>query len=89
MTRITGEDLNHKWKVGARQPRFSKTGRFYMLLERFPGALFDPHGYVLFKTKEEYEQCPLLQHGNPESENQRLNVVRPGISAIPGYVKIE
>ena len=89
MPRITGEDLNRKWKIGARQTRKDEAGKFYMPLEKFPGALCDRHGYVRFDTKEAYEQCPQLQHGDPQSENQRLNVIRPGISAIPSYVRVD
>ena len=45
------------------------------------GALFDPHGYILFKTLEAYQRCPNLSHG------VKLNV-RVGISTIHGYVRI-
>ena len=52
---------------------------------RFPGALFDLNGYVVFETEEAYEQCLQLKHG------KQLNV--PGddagdISSIPGYVSM-
>ena len=84
MPRITGEYLNRKWKVGVRQPRFAEGGNFYMPLKKFPGALFDPHGYIRFETEDAYQQCPYLLHG------KRLNVrQRMGISSIPGYVKVE
>ena len=89
MTRITGEYLNRKWKIGARQTRKDEAGKFYMPLERFPGALCDRQGYVRFDTVDQYENCPQLQHPNPGSNNPRLNVKRPGISSIPGYVKVE
>ena len=82
MPRITGEYLNRKWKLGARQTRFADLGSFYMPLDKFPGALCDPHGYFLFETKEVYEHSPYLCHG------VRLNVPN-GISSIPGYVKVE
>ena len=52
---------------------------------RFPGALFDLNGYVVFETEEAYEQCSQLQHG------KQLNVtggVTGGISSIPGYVRM-
>ena len=60
-----------------------------MPLERFPGALCDLHGYVRFDTEDEYVKCPQLLHPNSGVENPRLNVKRPGISSIPGYVKVE
>lgn len=87
--RITGDFLNRKWKIGARQTRYRETGDFYMPLERFHGALCDRHGYVLFETEEEYMNCPQLQHGNPEAENYRLSVRPPGISKIYEYIKME
>ena len=82
MQQITGEYLNRKWKVGARQSRFAEGGSFYMPLERFPGAVCDLHGYILFETREDYEQCQSLQRG------VRLNIPN-GISSVPGYVKVE
>ena len=42
MPRITGEYLNRKWQIGAKQSRFAEAGRFYMPLEKFPGALWIP-----------------------------------------------
>ena len=80
--RITGQYLNRKWKVGARHALYRQDGRWYHHLKRFPGALFDADGYVVFETKEAYEQCRKLQHG------VRLNVRPGGISSIPGYVRM-
>ncbi len=80
--RITGKLLNEKWRVGARHALYREDGIFYMPLERFPGALFDPYGYVLFETKKEYENCPYLRIG------LRVNVPN-GIARIPGYIKVQ
>ena len=82
MPTLTGRQLNAEWEVGARHALYRKDGRWYMRLERFPGALFDAHGYIVFKTAEAYRQCPHLSHG------KRLNVY-DGISSIPGYVRME
>ena len=79
--RITGKDLNHKWKVGARHALYRQDGRWYHHLERFPGALFDAHGYVVFETEEAYEQCHRLQRG------EELHVP-DGIYSLPGYVRM-
>ena len=89
MSRITGEYLNRKWKIGGKQARFAEASRFYMPLERFPGALCDPCRYVLFDTKDEYVKCPQLRHPKPGVKNPRLNVENPGISNISGYVKVK
>jgi len=43
--------LNHKWGVNAKHALYRDDGRWYHVLEKFPGALFDSHGYVFFKPK--------------------------------------
>src|SRR5438552_8998426 len=45
---LNGKQLNDEWKVNARHALFSRTGGWYENLASFPGALFDPHGYILF-----------------------------------------
>jgi hypothetical protein len=77
----TGRLLNELWRVGARHALYHKDGVWFNHLVRFPGALFDPHGYVVFETSASYERCPRLRHG------KELNVPA-GIAAIPGYVKL-
>jgi hypothetical protein len=78
---ITGKELNREWKVGARHALYRETGNWFQLLKRFPGALFDANGYILFETKQDYEQCELLQKG------KELGVPH-GIASIPGYVTV-
>jgi 5-methylcytosine-specific restriction enzyme A len=77
----TGKMLNELWGVGAVHALYREDGKWYHRLERFPGALFDSNGYVLFRTQEEYLRSPYLQR------TQDLHVDR-GISSIPGYVHI-
>ena len=77
----SGESLNRKWQVGARHALYHRDGTWFMPIERFPGAYFDPNGYVLFRTKQEYLGNPYLRIG------ERVNV-RGGISRIPGYKKM-
>ena len=74
----SGASLNKKWNVGAADARYHRDGKFFMPLNRFPGALFDPDGYLLFQTKEAYENSPYLNRG------KRLNVPG-GISSVLGY----
>jgi len=76
----SGRRLNREWAVDANHALYHKDGTFYENLERFPGALFDLNGYVLFKTLEEYESCPYLDRG------EKLNI-RGGISKMPGYIR--
>ena len=79
---LTGQQLNEDWKVGARHALYHADGTWFENLERFPGALFDPHGYVLFETAESFKKNPYVKIG------KKTNVVR-GISKSPGYVRKE
>src|ERR1700722_20631699 len=47
---FSGRLLNQKWGIGARHALYHKDGHWYNNLERFPGALCDPRGYVKFET---------------------------------------
>lgn len=80
LTGLTGRQLNQEWEVGARHALYHHEGRWYHQLQRFPGALFDYNGYVLFNTQEAFANCPLL------SITQDVYVPK-GIAAIPGYVR--
>ena len=79
--KVSGKLLNDLWGVSAAHALYREDGRWYHQLQRFPGALFDSNGYVLFHTEEEYRSSPYLQL------TQDLHVDR-GIAAIPGYVRI-
>ena len=79
--RVNAKYLNSLWEVGAKKFYYHKDGRWYHCLSKFPGALFDSYGYILFKTREAYERCPQLNRG------VELNV-SGGISSIKGYVKM-
>ena len=74
--------LNEDWDVGAAQVRYSDDGHWYATLARFPAALFDANGYVLFATEEEYRASPHIRVG------KQISVPKPGISAIPDYVRV-
>jgi len=74
--------LNESWGIGAAQVRYSDDGHWYATLERFPAALLDAYGYVLFETEEEYRSSRNLRIG------KQISVPKPGISVIPGYVRI-
>jgi len=76
---LTGQQLNEEWKVGAQHALYHADGTWYENLKRFPGALFDRHGYVLFENAESFKKNPFLNIG------EKTNVQR-GISQIPGYV---
>lgn len=77
-TENTGQRLNHEWGVNAQHALYSQTGTTYDHLKRFPGALFDDNGYVVFATKQQYQQSPHL--------NIKKKVSVPnGIRQIPNY----
>jgi len=80
MSGLTGQQLNREWGVGVHHPLYHKDGSYYNHLRYFPGALFDPEGYVVFKTEKEYLSSPYLQRG------KQLHVLG-GISSVPGYVR--
>jgi hypothetical protein len=76
----TGKQLNRKWNVGAEHALYRESGDWYHCLDKFPGALFDRYGYVLFKTQREFLSSRYLHIG------ERVHVPG-GISQIPGYVR--
>lgn len=78
--RIDGNYLNDLWGVGAAHALYINDGLWYHQLRRFPGALFDRTGYVLFRAEKDYQSCPYLSIG------KHVHVRPPGISGIPGYV---
>jgi hypothetical protein len=80
----SGEHVRQQHRIPAAQVRYHWDGSFFMPLEKFPGALADRSGYVIFATSEEYSRNRHLDHrGSPK--NPRLGV-RGGISRMPSYV---
>ncbi len=78
---MDGVTLSRRWKVPVRQALFSTTGNWYHHLTRFPGALFDPKGYLLFETEQDYRDCSSL--------NIKHDIWVPhGISSAAGYVQV-
>lgn len=74
--------LNDAWGVGAVQVRYSDDGHWYAKLARFPAALFDAQGYVVFATEEELRASPTISIG------KQISIPKPGISALPGYISV-
>ena len=77
----SGEYLAQLWGVNAAHALYHKDGTCYDLLERFPGALFDANGYVLFADRNHYRSCSSLRF------TQEL-AVPDGIASIPGYKRM-
>lgn len=78
---MNGKTLNVRWRVGARQALYRESGDWYHQLTRFPGALFDIGGYIVFRTRAEYDGCAELRRAKDIH-------VPGGISNIPGYVRV-
>jgi hypothetical protein len=76
--RAKASDLNKAWSVGAKQCRYRETGNWYHILERFPAALFDAHGYIVFSSADELGQTEGILIGKQIS-------VPGGISQLAGY----
>ena len=70
------------WNKPVAQARYSDDGHWYALLNRFPAALVDANGYLYFESEHEYESSPHLALG------KLISVRKPGISAVPGYVRM-
>ncbi len=83
--RQTGRELNEKWGIGAQHALYRKDGTWYHRLERFPGALCDKNGYILFKTLGDLETCPGVSIGIEKNWTS----VPAGIAALPGYKRVE
>jgi hypothetical protein len=85
-----GKRLNTVYRIGAAHALFREDGAFYMQLEQFPGALFDKSGFVLFKTKEEFNaavRAGSLRLDGPAQADQKMRINVPaGITSLPQYV---
>ncbi|MGD0331805.1 MAG: hypothetical protein ABSA90_00965 [Xanthobacteraceae bacterium] len=88
MPRLTGRKLNKALSLGAEHALYHKDGYWYDQLQRFPGVLFDRHGYVLFRNRDAYERCRELRHPEHKRADGRPGTlsVPNGISKIADYV---
>ena len=74
----TAAKLAKRWNLNVGHALYRKTGDWYHQLKRFPGALIDADGYVLFETEVAYRECPQLRI-------RKDVAVHDGIKSIPGY----
>lgn len=80
----SGRRLNKEWGVNAKHALYREDGRWFHQLTKFPGALFDAHGYIVFPTERSYRNCGDL------SIRKDINVSNPrGIAAIHGYMSVK
>ena len=85
MRRITAKKLVEKWGIPTEHALYRETGDFYNILKRFPGALCDIDGYILFQTEEEYRSNQYLVIIDKNNHTH----VEGGISSLPGYINVE
>lgn len=78
---LNWKTLARRWGLDVTHGHYRETGDWYHHLTRFPGALFDKHGYVVFATEADYLTCPQLQLA------QDVHVPN-GIASIPKYVRV-
>ena len=81
---LRGKALGKKWNVNAKHFLYHTDGKFYENLTRFPGALLDPNGFVIFHTQAEYLSSPYLNIGQKLNIRDRVH----GIASIPGYKRM-
>ena len=74
----SGRRVNRVWRVNARHALFHWEGIGYERLERFPGALFDPNGDLLFQSEAEFVHCPYLAI----TQKVRAPVLSLAVSAV-------
>ena len=73
------KELATRWGLNVRHALYRKTGNWYHQLRRFPGALLDADGYVIFESEQAFRACSQLQVKKQVSAPK-------GIKAMPGYV---
>lgn len=56
----TGRRINERYNLGAEHALYHIDGEFYERLERFPGVLADPHGYVRYESEADFVSDPHL-----------------------------
>jgi hypothetical protein len=61
--RITGEQLNRRYKLGAQHALYHRDGTFYEHLTEFPGVLCDPKGWVRYESQTQFSKDPRLNIG--------------------------
>ena len=83
----TGNELNSRHHIDAKQGRYRETGNWYGPLRKFPATLWDTDGYIRFESVQELERHS--QFGLNVHPSGQITVSKDGgIAAIPGYVRV-
>jgi 5-methylcytosine-specific restriction enzyme A len=84
MPKITARVLCKEWSINVQHALYREDGTWYHLLQRFPGALFDARGYIVFETENDYRMCPGALFGRGKNW---MNVPA-GIATLPNYCRM-
>jgi hypothetical protein len=96
LNRDKGPRLMSAWNKPVAQARYSDDGHWYALLTRFPAALVDANGYLIFESEAQFRpsprmlctsmyadtQCTIPHH--TRRPNHSFNRTRHGMPARPG-----
>ncbi len=85
MRRLTGAARAKEWGIRVLHALYREDGKWYHVLKRFPGALFDAHGYIRFDTEENYTRC---FHISIKRETNSMHAPA-GIACLPGYIRVK
>jgi hypothetical protein len=77
----SGKELNQEWGIGAAQAYYHEAGTWFTLPTKFPSALCDKHGYVVFHSSHEL-------HATPGVRTTSSIRVQAGIKTLPGYKRM-
>jgi hypothetical protein len=83
-----GKELAKRWGLRVQQALYRKTGDWYHQLMKFPGALLDENGYVIFEREKSFKACPQLRIGKDPKRHGDWVHASLGIKAISGYVYV-
>lgn len=76
---MTAKEINNVVKLEVNHCLYGSHGDWYHNLRKFPAALFDKDGFVVYQSKRQYENDIHLKHSKKSLH------VEEGISSIPGY----
>ena len=70
--------------AGIRQRRFHWEGNWFHPLSDFPAALCDPHGFLPFRSREDFVSCADLVIRKDVHTRTKA-----GIGVVPGYRRVD
>lgn len=88
MNLVTGKRLSERFRLAVLHALYRRTGDWYHVLRRFPGALFDGTGYLLFDSEAAYLDFLIDRHNLGVKQTVETNTlsIKKGIRFHPSYV---